>query len=150
MSAVVVVDDTANVVFDTVVSDEFKTALNLVERRTTAPRRPVPVVQSGRTVDADADEEFLVGEVPTPLVVQSRPVRLHRVDNTRAGRRVFLLEMDCRPEEVDVEQGRLVALPGERDFRARKHLDVLLDVFLKRLLGHARVSPLRIQVVLSR
>lgn len=72
---------------------------------------PVPVVQLGWSVDAQPDEEPVLGQELGPLVGEQRAVRLDGVQKPLAGAAETFGERDRVAEEVDPHQGRLTALP---------------------------------------
>ena len=97
----------------------------------------VRVVQRGRSVDADPDEELVLGEQLAPLVGEQRAVGLDGVLHGLVGPAVLLDEGQGAAEEVDAHQRRLAALPRDRDLRAGLRLEQLADVGVEHLVGHA-------------
>ena len=92
-------------------------------------------MQAGRTVDADPNQELMLGQERTPLVIQQRSVGLDGVGNlptVREGR----LEFHHPAEELETRQGRFSPLPGEPDDRYILSLDVLSDELPQHLVGH--------------
>ena len=101
----------------------------------------VGVVHLSRPVDRDADQELVLLQELAPLVVEERPVRLHRVEDVLAGGRVLPLELDRASEEVQPHHRGLASLPGHDDLRsAGVTLHQLADVGLVDLLGHAEAA----------
>lgn len=116
---------------------------DLVEGRAVGPRLPEAVVEVAGPVDADADQEVVLGEEFAPLVVA---VRLEGVDDAFVSRRVLCLEADDLAIEVESAEHRFAALPGERDLQPRMALDVLAHERFERVAGHLKVGPLGVQL----
>ena len=95
------------------------------------------VVQFARAVNAQPDQERLLGEEGAPFVIEQHAVGLDRVRDPLA-LRVFRLQLDDPAEEAHAQQRWLAALPGERDFRQILLLDVLADERLKHVVRQAK------------
>ena len=100
------------------------------------PVAPVGVVTRARAVDAEADEEAVLLEEGAPGVVDEEAVGLTGLLNPLAGLLVLFDERDGLLEELELHQGRLAALPGDRHLGRAVRLDELADVALERRLRH--------------
>ena len=122
-------------------------AHDLVERGLAGLVAAVGVVQLARAVDAEADEEAVLGEEPRPVAVDLGAVGLDGVPHRHAGRRVALAQLHGAAEELEPHQRGLAALPGDLDLGRAVRLDELADVELERLVAHARLR-VRVQELL--
>ena len=111
------VDRAEHVPIDVVALQHLQALHHTVEGGLAALVHAIGVVHLPRPVDRDADEEPVLLQERPPLVVQERPVRLHRVQHVLAGLRVALLELDRAGEEVQAHHRGLPALPGHDHFR---------------------------------
>jgi len=71
------------------------------------------IVEERWTVQADAHRKAIASEETGPLLVESRGVGLHRVEDRLACPLKPRLRMYCFLEEYSVEQRRLTAMPDE-------------------------------------
>ncbi len=101
------------------------------------PVDTVGVVQLLGAVDAEADEEVVLGEELAPLVVEQDAVGLERVLHHLVGPAVLLDQLDRLAKELDAHQGRFATLPGDGDVRCPVRLEQLADVRLQRGGRHA-------------
>ncbi len=112
-----------DVVFHIVFLEQSQPPHHLVERALTALRDSIGVVQLPRAVDADPDEEVVLGEELAPVVGEQGPVGLQRVEERHPRLAVSLLELDGRAVEVQAHQRRLAALPRHRHLRCLVGVD---------------------------
>ena len=115
----------------------LKAADRVVEGRSAVPAQAMAVVERPRTVEAQPDGEAFGGEKPAPVVVEEGPICLHPISDAAAGRAETALDLDGLPEVIDSQDRRLASVPGEADDLVGRSGDVLGDVFLKEVLGHA-------------
>ena len=138
------VDRAQDVEVDLVLAQVPPAAHHQVEGALAAAVDAVGVVQLARAVDAQADQEVVLLEERAPVVVEQQAVGLEGVLHGLAGPAVLLDQFDGAPEEVELHQRRLAALPGDGDLRRAVRLQQLADVGLERGLGHA-VLVVRVQ-----
>ena len=98
----------------------------------------IQIVQFGWAVDRKTDQELVLRQEGTPLIIKQDAVGLQVVFNALTGFLVTLLQFDHALEKLDSQQGRLAALPGKYDRVARLRLDVLPDVQFQQGIAHAR------------
>ncbi len=97
----------------------------------------IQIMRFTRTVEADPDQEAILGEELAPRIVQQRAVGLQGVLGSRARAGVLLLVRHRLAEKVQAHQGRFAALPGKVDFWGALSSDVLAGVIFQRLVRHA-------------
>ena len=132
------VDGAEHVELDAMFLEQASGSLDLVEDRSSSAVVSVGVVQLAGTVDAQADEDVVLGEEGGPLIVESVPfVWIVRSTCQPAGRRPF--DFERAPEEVEAHERGLAALPGERHERHLLSVDGLANERLH-LVGHAKVA----------
>src|SRR5215510_3212517 len=105
----------------------------------------VRVVQRLRTVEAEADRKIFCGKKAAPVVIEEHTVSLDAVGNASARRLVLALEFDDLAKIVQPEDGRLAAVPKEVDDCFGGNVDLLDDVLLQQVIGHAKRLGLRIE-----
>ena len=130
------VDRAQDVEFDAVLSQVPPALHHPVEGALPAAVDPVGVVDLARAVDAQADQEVVLLEEGAPVVVEQDAVGLEGVLHGLAGPAVLLDELDGAPEELELHQRRLAALPRHGDLGRAVRLEQLADVGLERGLGH--------------
>ena len=111
-------------------------AHHAVERALPAAVAPIGVVEIARAVNAQADEEVVLLEEGAPLVVEQDAVGLERVLHDLARPTVSLDEVDRAPEEVELHQRRLAALPRHRHLGCAMRFQQLTDVGLEGRIRH--------------
>ena len=87
-------------------------------------------------------------EKGAPFVVEQCAVGLQIVLDALAGLLVLLFQFDDFVEELEPEQRRFAALPGEDDFVAVLAFDVLADVGLEDLVGDLELALAAQQLLL--
>ena len=107
----------------------------------------IDVVQCRRTVEAEPDAKMFSRKKAAPVVVKEYAVRLDAVGDTPIGRKVFALEPGYLAEIVYPEHGRLAAVPEEIDRPFRGDCDLLADVLLQQIVGHAKRLAVRVEQV---
>ncbi len=108
----------------------------------------VSVVQFLRTVQTEPDSEALGRQKTAPFLIKQRSVGLHPVGKDPARRAVLALQGHDFPEMIEPQDGRLSAMLGKPDRLVGGGLDMLDDVTLQEVSGHAEGSALRIKVFL--
>ena len=93
-------------------------------------------MEFARAVDAQAHEKIVLLEKRAPLVIKKNAVGLKSVLHDLLRPAVFLDEFDRAPEELDLHQRRLAALPRHRNRGRAMRLQQLADVGLERRLRH--------------
>ena len=88
-----------------------------------------------RAVDGNADEKIVLGEEIRPLRCQERSIGLECVVDYLV-LRIFLLELDGLPVEVETHDERLASVPVECDFGNVAGTEIVLDEFFKHILRH--------------
>lgn len=130
------VDDGEDVEIDAVALENVEAAQDAREGGLAGAVLPVGVVEAGGAVDAEADEEPVLGQEAAPRVIQEGAVGLKGVvDAFAAG--VPLLKSDDLAEKLDAHKGGLAALPRERDLLDILRGDVLANVALEHRGRHA-------------
>ena len=100
---------------------------------------PIAVVELGGPVDADADQEPMLGEQLAPGIVQKRAVGLDGVLDPLARPAVTLGQLERPAEELQPHERGLAALPRDRDLGGRGvGLEELAHVGLEQLIGHSK------------
>ena len=100
---------------------------------------PVAVMELRRPVDADADQEAMLGEQLAPGIVQQRAVGLDGVLDLLARPAVPLGQLDRPAKELHPHERGLAALPRDRDLRSRGvGLEELAHVALEQLIRHSK------------
>jgi hypothetical protein len=120
---------------------------DLIVRRLAAPGDPKTVMQPFRSVAAQADEEVVLLEKGRPLGIEQCAVGLQIVLDPLERLLVRRLQRHHLAEEIQPQQGRLPALPGEDHLVPGLRLDVLTDVLLEHVIGHSRDARLLEQLV---
>ena len=113
---------------------------HLVVGRVAAFIDAVEIVHILRTVQADAEQEVVLGEELAPVVIEGDGVGLQGVGDAHAWALVLLLVAHRLAEKVQAHQRRLAALPSEVDLIDLLRLDVLADVFLEQAVRHAEFA----------
>ena len=101
---------------------------DFVERGFAVFGNAVAVVQFFRSVDAKANQEIVLLEESSPVIVKQRAVGLEIVSDTLVRLLVLLFEPDDLLEELQSQQSGFAALPRKHDLVAVLSFDVLLDV----------------------
>ena len=108
---------------------------------------PVKVVKLFGTIQAEADQEFVLVEKLAPLVVEEDAVGLEGVLDLGAGLLIFFLKLHGSPEEIETHESRLASLPGHGDLRNLVGFEKLPDISLVHLIGHPEIAS-RIELLL--
>ncbi len=108
----------------------------------------IDVVQRRWTVEAEPDAKMFSRKKTAPVVIKEHAVRLDAVGDAPARGQVFALEPGYLAEIVYPEDGRLAAVPEEIDLGFGGDCDLLADVLLQQIVGHAKRLALRIEQVL--
>ena len=121
--------------FHTMLLQQFDASHDLLERRLSAGRMAVAVVEGLWTVDGDAHEEIVFAEETAPLVVEQRAIGLDAVGDG-ASAAVDALQLQSAAIEVDGAQERFAPMPGEQHLRHGLGFHVLADELLQELVAH--------------
>ena len=89
-----------------------------------------------RAVDAQPNQKIVFLEERAPVVIEKDAVGLEGVLHHLAGPAVLFNQFDGAPEEIELHQRRLAALPRHRHLGRAVRLQQLPDVGLERGLGH--------------
>ena len=109
--------------------EHIKSADHAIEGRLAALAHAVGVVNLPRAVDRDPDEELVLLQKRSPLVIEQRTVRLQRVQDPLPRLRVLLLQLDRAAEELQAHDRRLATLPRDHDLRSpRVPIEELADI----------------------
>ena len=111
---------------------------HLLVGRLLALGHAVGVVQRRRTVEAEPDGKVFRRKKAAPVVIEEHAVRLDAVGDAPVGGLVLALQLDNLAKIVQPEEGRFAAVPEEIDHRLRGDLDLLDDVLLQQVVGHAK------------
>ena len=109
---------------------------DLVEGASFAAVEAVGVVDFAGAIDAQAHQKVVFLEESAPFVIEQNAVGLKSVLHDLVRPAVFLDEFDRAPEELDLHEGRLAALPSHGNVRSAVRFQQLADVGLERGLGH--------------
>ena len=101
-------------------------------------------MQFAGAVDAQADQKIVFLEEGAPVIVEQDAVGLKGVLHDLPGPAVLLDEFDGAPEEFELHQRRLAALPRHGHLGRAVRLQQLADIGLERGIGHP-VLVVRIQ-----
>src|SRR3569833_3491770 len=107
----------------------------------------MPIVKFARTVKTDADREALARKKLAPGIIKQRAIGLQRVAD-RLSLGVLTLETHCFHKEIQTQQRRLPALPGELNFGRVLRRDVAGDVGPQRFVRHAESGVRRMELLL--
>ena len=142
MPDVVGADDAEDVGGDAGLPEDLVAAHRPVERGLPAARQAIAVVEIPRAVEAEADGEPFLRQEPAPLPVEERAVGLQAVGDRPARRTEPAFDRDDPAEVTDAQDRRLAAVPGEADDLVGRGGDVLGDIGLEEVFGHAgRLVP---------
>ena len=108
----------------------------------------IDVVQRRWTVEAEPDAKTFSRKKAAPVVVKEHAVGLDAVGDSPIRGQMFALELGYLAEIVNPEHGRLAAVPEEIDLRFGGDGDLLADVLLQQIVGHAKRLAVRIEQVL--
>ena len=130
------------------VSDQLPPTLHdPVEGSLPAAVNPVGVVDLARAIDAQTDQKIVFLEEGPPVVIEKNAIGLKGVLDYLAGPPILLDDFDGAPEEIELHQRRLAALPRHCYLERAVRLQQLPDVGLERVLGHPLLI-VRIQCLL--
>lgn len=102
----------------------------------------------GGAVDTQPDEKTVVEEESRPFVVDQGSIGLDGVFDDLARSRESTGKRNRLGKEVDPDQSRFPALPGDRDRSIGLALEKLADVGLERVAAHAKTS-IRVERILG-
>jgi hypothetical protein len=108
---------------------------NFCEGRLPAFQNTIRVMNISRTIDRKPDEEFVLGKEFAPFIVNQNTIRLKGIMDYFTAR-VFLLELDNPPEEIDSKKCRFSTLPGKCNFIYLLNFDVLPNKGSKNFFTH--------------
>src|ERR1700735_3627358 len=108
----------------------------LVEGSLLAAVEAIGVVDLAGAVATDTDKKIVFLEKGAPLVIQEDSVGLKRVFNGLPGPTVLLHDFDGLSKELDLHEGGLAALPGNRHGRRAMRIQELLDVEFECFVRH--------------
>jgi hypothetical protein len=109
----------------------------------------VGIMQVPGTVNGETNKEVFLMQELAPRTVEDRTVGLHVIFTPHMGWTVLFLKLDNLPEEVQTEERRLAALPGEDHLLVVLALEVLPDEGLEHLVGNAPLLGLPEQLLLG-
>ena len=142
------VDRAQYVEVDSVLAQEPPALHHLVEGALFAAVDTVGVVELARAVDAQADQKVVFLEEGAPVIVEKDAVGLKGVLHDLSRPAVLFDEFDGAPEEVELHQRRLAALPRHCHCGRAVRLQQLADVGVERVIRHP-VLFVRIQRILG-
>ena len=122
------VDRTKDVEVDIVLAKVAPAFHHLVKCSLLPAIEPVGVMNLAWTVAAEADKEIVFLEKCAPLVIKQDTVGLECVLNGLSRPAILLYQFNGAPEELDLHQCGLAALPGDRDRGCPVGLQELFDV----------------------
>src|SRR5262249_38532521 len=125
---------------------------HLLVSRLLALGHTVGVVQRLWTVEAESDGKVFRRKKAAPVVIEGHAVGLNTVGDAPVRGLVLALQRDNLAKIVQPEDSRFAAVPKEVNYRLRGDLDLLDDVLLQQVVGHAKrfglwVEQLLLQVV---
>src|SRR5690606_13218968 len=132
LGGVAAVDDRQRIELHPVLAQEAEPAHDLRVGGMASAVDPVGVMEVGRAVDTDADEEVPLPEETAPVSVEERAVGLEAVEDFFAAG-VPLLEGDGTAEEIQSHEGGFASLPGEDHLGNVLRGDVPADIGLEDL-----------------
>ena len=97
----------------------------------------VEIMQVFCSVHTQSDQELMLLEKSTPVIVQQGPVGLHGIDDRGARFLVFLQQFHAPSEEIQSHERRLAALPGHLDLRDVLRIDQLPDISFQQFVCHS-------------
>jgi len=106
----------------------------------------VPIVEFFRTVEANSDDKVFFRQKAAPVLIEEGPIGLHAVDDMLVRRLMLALERYNLAKVVQPQNCRLPAVPREVDHRTGGSLDVLDNILLQDVVGHAKRLVLWIKV----
>ena len=109
-------------------------------------RNAVLIVQCLSTIEANSDDKALFRQKAAPVLIEEGPIGLHAVDDMLVRRLMLTLERYNLAKVVQPQNCRLPAVPREVDHRTGGSLDVLDNILLQDVVGHAKRLVLWIKV----
>jgi len=140
MVSILSVDRTEDVELHLVFLEQPCSTLDPVKGSVATLIFPVEVVQLLRTVHAEADQEFILVEKLTPLLVEENTVGLEGVFDLSAGLLIFFLKLHGAPEEFEPHESRLAPLPGDGDRGDLMGFEKLPDIGLMYFIRHPEIA----------
>ena len=133
--------------FHLVLFQEAQAAHDAVERGRAAFIHAIEVMELGRAVNRNPDQEMVLRQKLAPAIVQQDAVGLKSVFNLLAVG-ILVLDGDDLAKEVHAQQGGFAALPGKGNCRRILRGNELRDVRLQNRVGHGPILLLAVKVFL--
>ncbi len=108
----------------------------------------VPIMHLLRTVQAKAYGKALCRQKTAPVLIEESAVCLYPVGDALVRGLMLALQRHNLAKVVQPQDGRLPTMPGKVDHRTGRSGDVLDNVFLQDVVGHAKRLALWIEVFL--
>jgi hypothetical protein len=100
----------------------------------------IDIMEMGRAIEAEADEEVVFLKKLAPVIVQQGTVGLYGVFKDHGGFFVLLLIGDGLAVEIEAHEGGFAPLPGHGDLGSLMVLDELADVGFQDFFTHAKMA----------
>jgi len=108
----------------------------------------VPIVHFLRTVKANPYGKALCRQKAAPVLIEEGTVGLDSIKNVLLRRLVFPLQLDDTAKVVQSQDCGFSSMPGKTDLRVWVNSEVLFDILLQEVLGHAERSAFWIELFL--
>src|SRR5581483_7099584 len=106
------VDRAEDIEFDFVPAQRTPSVHDFVKGALAAAVDTIRIVDFARAVDAESDQEVVLPEEGAPAVIEKNPVGLKCMLHRLAALAILFDQFDGAPEELQLHQRRLPALPG--------------------------------------
>ncbi len=139
---------TKDIAIDTVLLQESITTHRLLVGGLVVLGDAVAVMQFLWTVQAKPNSKALFCKKAAPFLIEEGSVGLHTVGDAPAGGLMLALKRYNLAKIVQPKDGWFTTMPGKADYRIGGSVDVLDNVLLQDVVGHAKRLAIRIKVFL--
>ncbi len=130
------VNGAQDIVFHLMFAQDFPAAHDLVKTTRSPLVHPVGIVDLLGPVDAEPNEEIILFEESTPLIVQLGAIGLHGMADPLARPFVLIHIFDRKFKKVQPHQGRFTALPGHGHLGSLVRFQQLPDIGFQQFISH--------------